>query len=1038
MQKICVTLLLALTIVAQAQQITIQRIEAMPSFPQPYLMRDWKQVAKGYDSLVFNQSAAGQYLPLIFLNSQGINYPAHGFLGLHTYVGTNNTNATEAINVLPAIVGASLSGINKRNQNGKDFVLQAEDYFNKRPQENVYLNSQVASSGDDWWYETMPNIYFYQMQALYPHVGDFDFQFTSVAERWTQAVNAMGASATPWKLPDMRYRAWNLSTMTPLIGGVIEPEAAGAIGWILNRAFMQTGNKKYRIAAEQSLEFLHNLSSNPSYELQLPYGIAAAAQMNAMHGTNYNIEKMMNWAFETGPLRNWGTFTGVWGGFDVAGLIGEQGSNGYAFIMNGFQQAGALLPVARYDERYARALGKWGLNLANASRLFYANYLPDDKQDGRAWSSVYDPQSYIAHEALRQESNGKTPFATGDAVQGGWAQTNFSLYSSSSVGYLAAMLDTTNVSGILRFDLLKTDFLKQESYPTYLYYNPYQVDKQVTMQLPTGSFKIYNAVSNTVLLPSASGAVTITVPADNAVIAVLLPLDGTMTYNLDKMLVNGIVADFNSGHFTGNYPPRIKSLTPTKLTAIQGEQISIYCTAYDKEGDNLTYVWNPGHGTVTGAAGTVFWKASQQTGMDTIVCMVKDIHNNSASDTLILQIVERINHAPLINFLKTLPGKTDIGKQIKALCDAYDEDGDALHFTWKFNGAAITQDTSQISFAAPTAAGNYYLSCTVADGFGGLVTDSTVLIVRDFSSTLTGQLCAWYPCNGNGLDNSGNGNNAFAFSVQAVPNRHGIQNSALSFNGTSSYMQVLNTPFLNFQNTITLNFWITPKYFYDREQYPVSHGNWERRWKVSITNKKIRWTLKTANGIKDVDSRTTLQVDSTYNVTALYDGLGMELYINGVLEAAIPHSGAILTTDYDLTIGEVVPGNSTYNFNGVLDEIRLYNCVLLPDSIAKLSDIVTGIDQSRDAALITAFGISTYPNPCNAATTIRFDYPEGVMLNLELKDILGRTIQTLYNDRVIAAKQELHVDLSPLASGVYFLAARSNNTMHINKLIILK
>ncbi|MBI5726349.1 MAG: T9SS type A sorting domain-containing protein, partial [Ignavibacteriales bacterium] len=633
---------------------------------------------------------------------------------------------------------------------------------------------------------------------------------------------------------------------------------------------------------------------------------------------------------------------------------------------------------------------------------------------------------------------GKTPFATGDAVQGGWAQTNFSLYSSSSVGYLAAMLDTTDVSGILRFDLLKTDFLKQESFPTYLYYNPYQVDKQVTMQLPEGSYKIYNSVTNTTILASASSSVTISVPADNAVITVLLPVDGTVTYSFDKMLVNGTVADFHSGHFTGNYPPRIKSLTPTKLTVIQGEQIGIYCTAYDSEGDNLVYVWQPGRGTLTGANGAVTWKASQQTGTDTIICTVRDMQNNSASDTVILNTVERINHAPLINQIRALPGKTDIGKPVQAMCEAYDEDGDAVHFVWKLNGVAILHDSSRISFTAPATTGNYYLSCNVTDAFGGSVTDSTILIVRDFSATVPGQLCAWYPCNGNGLDNSGNANNAFAFSVQAVPDRHGTPGSALSFNGTSSYMQVHNTPFLNFQNTITLNFWITPKYFYDREQYPLSHGNWERRWKVSITNKKIRWTLKTANGIKDVDSRTTLQIDSTYNVTALYDGLGMELYINGALEAAIPHTGAILTTDYDLTIGEVVPGNTTYNFNGVLDEIRLYNCVLLPDSIASLSDIITGVEESRDAALLTAFGISTYPNPCNASTTIRFDYPAGTALHLELKDILGRTVQTLYNDRVIANKQELHVELGSLASGVYFLAARSNNTIQINKLIILK
>ncbi|MCF6352737.1 MAG: hypothetical protein L3J06_06985 [Cyclobacteriaceae bacterium] len=39
---------------AQVQQISISRIELMPNAPSPYLMRDWGQVTKGYDSLVFD------------------------------------------------------------------------------------------------------------------------------------------------------------------------------------------------------------------------------------------------------------------------------------------------------------------------------------------------------------------------------------------------------------------------------------------------------------------------------------------------------------------------------------------------------------------------------------------------------------------------------------------------------------------------------------------------------------------------------------------------------------------------------------------------------------------------------------------------------------------------------------------------------------------------------------------------------------------------------------------------------------------------
>ena len=37
-----------------SESITIDRIELMPNMPAPYEMRDWKQVAIGYDELVFD------------------------------------------------------------------------------------------------------------------------------------------------------------------------------------------------------------------------------------------------------------------------------------------------------------------------------------------------------------------------------------------------------------------------------------------------------------------------------------------------------------------------------------------------------------------------------------------------------------------------------------------------------------------------------------------------------------------------------------------------------------------------------------------------------------------------------------------------------------------------------------------------------------------------------------------------------------------------------------------------------------------------
>ena len=169
----------------------------------------------------------------------------------------------------------------------------------------------------------MPNIFFYQLYDMYPNTGDFEYQFTMVADRWLEAIEVMGASSTPWQKPFMNYRAFNLMTMTPYSSGIPEPEAAGALAWILYNAFIETGNDNYRIGAEWAMEFLNELNSNPSYELQLAYGVYLAARMNAQIGTTYDVEKLINWCFNVGPLRSWGAIICRWGNYDVHGLIGE-------------------------------------------------------------------------------------------------------------------------------------------------------------------------------------------------------------------------------------------------------------------------------------------------------------------------------------------------------------------------------------------------------------------------------------------------------------------------------------------------------------------------------------------------------------------------------------------------------------------------------------------------------------------------------------------------------------------------------------------
>ena len=1028
-----------------AQQININRIELMPNIPSPFEMRDWGKVAAGYDSIVFDLTRTGQYLPLSWINTNTINYPEHNSFGLHTVVGTTSPTSSEAINILPALISASLIGIDKSNQNGYNWVLMSEEYFNKANNANVYLNHPNGSNWDDWWYDVMPNIFFYQLYSKYPNVGNFSNQFPIVAKRWLDAVKTMGGSSTPWQIPYMNYRAFNLMNMTPYASGVVEPEAAGAISWILYNAYIETKNEDYRIGAEWSMEYLNSLSSNPSYELQLSYGAYTAARMNAELGSNYNLSKIINWCFDVGPLRSWGAIVGKWGGYDVNGLIGEvNGSNDYAFLMNTFEQAGALVPLVRYDDRYARAIGKWILNAANSARLFYTNYLPNQNQDSEEWAHQYDPNSYIGHEAIRQTLYASSPYATGDAISGGWGATNLALYGSSHVGIFGGIIDTTNVPMILKLDLLKTDYFHKNAYPSFLYFNPYQLEKSVIINVGNQSSDIYDAVSNTIIKSAVTGETNITIPADQAIIAVIIPSGSTITYNLNKVLANGIVIDYLSGQTVSNYPPRIKSLSSIKQIVTIGDSTKIYCSTFDKDGDQLNYEWLTSAGSIKGTGPVVTWFTGSTPGNILIKCTVTDNKGGLVSDSILIEEVEFINHIPIIEQIKANPRKIHIGSDAIINCTASDLDKDSLSFNWSSAFGSITGSDSSIIWTAPFNPGNYFIVCSVNDGRGGFSIDSIGVSVRDTTIQQTGDLVAYYPFNGNANDLSVFSNNGTVSGALLTTDRFGNTGSAYYFDGINDNIRVLSSTSLNFQNSVTINFWIKVGDFFDREAYPLSHGNWENRWKISITNKHIRWTVKTNQGTKDLDSETELIKNKLYNVTALYNGYDFEIYINGELDAFTSFSGLILTTTIDLMIGQVLPNNTQYNFKGVLDDIRIYNYALSYSKIKSLYDFVVNVSDENKVQLPENYRLTqNYPNPFNNQTNIEFQVPNQSLIKLEIYNILGQKIRTLINQEknpgTYSASWDGENDFGDsVNSGIYFLKFSSDKFSEIKKMTLLK
>ncbi|MEQ9298600.1 MAG: LamG-like jellyroll fold domain-containing protein [Cyclobacteriaceae bacterium] len=990
-------------------QLEIDRVSLMPDFPTPYIMRDWKTVARDYDSEVFDLDAQGEHLPITSIGSQGFNYPELQPILMDTYVGTP-TSGAEAINIIPAVVGASLMGIDKSNQSGFNWVESIKDFYNVRNGENIYLNNPSGRSGDDWWYETMPNVFFYQLYSQYPTTSDFELQFRSVADQWLEAVYAMGGSTAPWTVPQMNYRAWDVKNDIPLDEGVPEPEAAGAIAWLLYQAYEELGDKKYLIGAQLVLDFLEDWPSNPSYELQLPYGVLSAAKMNARLGTTYDIDKMINWCFDRGELRGWGSVVGTWDDQDVSGLIGEanDGGNDYVFLMNGLQQAAALAPLVKYDKRYAAAIAKWILNLANASRLFYPGHIDPSQQSDYDWSSQYDPQGVIGYEAIKERWQGVDLFARGDSKDAGWAATNLALYGSSHVGYLAAIVDETDQQGILLLDVNATDFFADKPFPTYLVYNPHDEVRQVTIPVGEESVDVYDAIGEQVIASGVSGSLSVSLDSKAVMLLSYLPTGNEPEAVDGRLMTDDDVIDWHYGYnFSGR--PYLKALSAQSPIGETGVENVFYATVTPDEGASFAWYLD---GILQGSDSSVLTWTPTAVGTFSVK-MTATIESHVLADSLAIEVRDIVPERPVIESVSADKKWYRPGEEVNLSAIATDPKGLSLAYTWSINEGQILEEMGEMARGKlPEQSGIYTATLTVTNSFDSTATKELALLVREEVGDQ--EPLIYLPMDGSVIDRSDNNwlvtvsQPSFGLDAKDDAGR------ALSLSNAGDEVSIENSNDLNFADAITVSFWAFITDF-SEERFAVSHGGWEQRWKASVTTERhLRWTVNTPDGIKDLDSSFPLEDDTYYHFALVYTGFGMELYVNGELDVFSDHSGVLNISNADLAIGKRLPGDDRYFWKGKLDEVKVFDTVLDPNQIAGLPTLWS--NQSPLGTNSWSLTRAPYPNP--TSRTLHLESHETIT-SVKLINLSGQIVLEMTPQR--SAKDRCTLVLDQVKPGLYLL-----------------
>jgi chitodextrinase len=179
------------------------------------------------------------------------------------------------------------------------------------------------------------------------------------------------------------------------------------------------------------------------------------------------------------------------------------------------------------------------------------------------------------------------------------------------------------------------------------------------------------------------------------------------------------------------------------------------------------------------------------------------------------------------------------------------------------------------------------------------------------------------------------GNNLTGTIVGATWTTQGKYGNALSFNGTSSYVDLGNPTALQLTGSMTLEAWVKAAASSTNDGQVIAKSNDSSGWQLKTTSDTgvatFGASVTNSSGVRAKRfSTTTPSLNVWYHVAEVYNATAktLDIYVNGVLndgslQGTVP--AANLNALVNANIGRRSGG---YYFNGVIDEIRIYNRTL--------------------------------------------------------------------------------------------------------------
>ncbi len=304
-----------------------------------------------------------------------------------------------------------------------------------------------------------------------------------------------------------------------------------------------------------------------------------------------------------------------------------------------------------------------------------------------------------------------------------------------------------------------------------------------------------------------------------------------------------------------------------------------------------------------------------------------------------------------------------------------------------------------------------------------------------FSQKRNSSLVAYYNFNQNVKDNSTYNNDGVVYGNPVYV--EGIQGFGLDFDGVDDYVLIPNQDQLSLSD-FSISVWVKWEGEPDAEGSWAIISNWtfgEYSQQYGLRMGTISTGLTENHGVFFYDDgsewdwaygiRNNISNNEWHNIIGVMKaGESAKVFIDGFLfetdSTSIPN---IINPTSDLFIGRDGYGESggqVERWNGVIDELRIYNCTLDYTEMNLNYETTLALYQGANVMINSDIDCTLYPNPTTNIVKIKVNNKD--VFNVRVLDINGKLIINKdYNSNFS------EVDLTSFAKGIYLFRISSDS-----------